>query len=866
MRISTNNLKESNERYHSAGDPVQSGVDDLVKRIGAQLGAVEEVIDNSHKYDGALIVKIVSAVDHPNSDHLHICKIDDAGKAEGLERDENGLVQVVCGAPNARAGITVVWLPPGVTVPETYGTKEPFVLSSRPFRGEMSNGMLASARELGLGESHDGILEISDHEDEHGRPEPGTSFAEAYGLDGDVIIDMENKMFTHRPDCFGWLGIAREIEGIYHRPYKSPSWYTLRPEIPGVETDELPLEVRNEIPELVPRFVAITMRDVEVKSSPVWLQIEMARAGIHSINNIVDYTNFFMMETGQPIHAYDYDKVKALSGADHAILEIRKPCANTEAPEQITLLNGKTITPRAEAMMVATPQKLICVGGAMGGADTEIDENTKNIIIEAATWDMYSMRRISMAHGLFTDAVTRFTKGQSPLQNLAVTVKLVGEIRQYAGGKVASVLIDDNHLDEAVLESGSLHSPLIVPAEFVNARLGLQLSAEEMQTLLMNVEFAVRVDNDELLITAPFWRTDIEIKEDIVEEIGRLYGYDHLPLDLPKRTLLPQPTNPLLDLKTTIRDVLSAAGANEVLSYSFVHGNALDKAGQDREQAFQLSNALSPELQYFRLSLTPSLLAMVHPNIKSGYDEFALFELGLAHNTKEYDEDGLPREVNALSFVLAANAKAAADRPGAPYYQVRSYLTHLLAHFSAMSYVTFEPLAGADLYKNPWLEQMCAPYEPGRSAILRDNAGLVWGVVGEFRPSVRKALKLPDCAAGFEIDPLLFLQIQQKNDYVPLPRFPKVEQDICLKVSADKTYAMVFDFVWSQVGAACPENTLPALGPVDIYQREDDPEHKQITLRLGLSSYERTLTDQEVAGILDKIADAAKTSLNAERI
>jgi phenylalanyl-tRNA synthetase beta chain len=866
MKISIRNLKDSNERYHSAGNPAVDGTSDLVKRIGAQLGAVEEVIDNSHKYDGAIIVKIVSSVDHPNSDHLHICKIDDGGKAEGLERDAEGHVQVVCGAPNAKEGITVVWLPPGATVPETYGTKEPFVLSSRPFRGEMSNGMLASARELGLGDSHDGILEISSHKDEHIHPEPGTSFAEAYGLDGDVIIDMENKMFTHRPDCFGWLGIAREIEGIYHRPYKSPEWYTMNPQIPGIETDELTLEVRNEIPELVPRFVAITLRDVEIKSSPVWLQVELARAGIHSINNIVDYTNFFMMETGQPIHAYDYDKVKALSGAGHAILEIRKPRSDMIMPEQITLLNGKTITPRAEAMMVATPQKLICIGGAMGGADTEIDGGTKNIIIEAANWDMYSMRRTSMTHGIFTDAVTRFTKGQSPLQNLAVTAKLVDEIRQFAGGKVASQLLDDNHLPAEVMESGTLHPPLTVSATFVNERLGLQLSAEEMQTLLTNVEFDVQAEDGTLTVKAPFWRTDIEIPEDIVEEVGRLYGYDHLPLDLPKRTLLPPPTNPLLDLKTGIRSVLSAAGANEVLSYSFVHGNALDKVGQDSRQAFQLSNALSPELQYFRLSLTPSLLAMVHPNIKAGYDEFALFEMGLAHNTKEYDEDELPREVNSLSFVFAANQKAAAAHPGAPYYQARSYLTHLLAHLSAMNEIDFVPLGDVDLSAKPWLGQMCAPFESGRSAVLRGKDGVEWGVVGEYRPGVQRSLKLPDCTAGFELDPLLFLQTTHKNDYVPLPRFPKVEQDICLKVSADKTYATVFDFVWGQVGAACPENTLPSLGPVDIYQREDDPEHKQITLRLGLASYERTLTDQEVAGILDKIAAAAKTSLNAERI
>lgn len=862
MKISTQTLKFRNELFKSGGDPAANGVDDLVVRVGAQLGAVEEVSPFGEKYQGALIVRVVSCVPHPDSDHMHVCMVDDGGKTQNVDRDENGHVQVVCGASNVRADMTAVWLPPGSTVPETYYDPESFVLGKRQLRGVVSNGMLASPKELALGDSHEGILEITSDPAEYANFAPGTSFIEAYRLEGDVIIDMENKMFTHRPDCFGWLGIAREIEGIYRRPYKSPEWYVPAPEIPGIETDELKLEVRNEIPELVPRFVAITMRDVEIKPSPVWLQVELAKAGVHSINNIVDYTNYFMLETGQPVHAYDYDKVKALSGEDHAVIVVRGP----HEGEKISLLNGRTIEPRSGAMMVATDKQLICLGGAMGGSDTEVSETTKNIIVEAANWDMYEMRRTSMAHGIFTDAVTRFTKGQSPLQNVAVAAKLVDEIRKFAGGKVAGPLIDDNRLPAEVMERGSLHAPVTVGRRFINERLGFDLSAEEMKTLLTNVEFRVDINGEDLTVTAPFWRTDIEIPEDVVEEIGRLYGYDHLPLELPRRSIMPVPVNPLLDIKTDVRRVLTAAGANEILSYSFVHGNLLEKAGQDAAQAFQLGNALSPDLQYMRLSLTPSLLAMVHPNQKAGYDEFALFELGLAHNVQDYAEDELPREINSLSFVFAANVKAAAKRPGAPYYQARKYLVHLLASFSAMDYIMFEPLADANLSSSPWLAQMCAPYEPGRSAVLRSSDGLGWGVVGEFRAGVRKGLKLPEHAAGFEIDPLLFLQTVRRNDYVPLPRFPKIEQDICLKVSASTKYAEVFEFAWSEIGAACPENTVPSLSPVDIYQRDDDPEHKQITLRLGLASYERTLTDQEVAAILDKVATAAGEKLHAERI
>ncbi|HEY5152630.1 MAG TPA: phenylalanine--tRNA ligase subunit beta, partial [Candidatus Saccharimonadales bacterium] len=629
MKVSLNIIRRLNEKYSSADDVTAIGTDELVKKIGAQLGGVDEVIDLGKKYQGIIISKVISCTKHPDADKLSLCKIDDGQVAKNVERDEQGYVQVVCGAPNVREGLTVAWLPPGTTVPETYD-KEPFVLEAREIRGQKSNGMLASPKELALGDSHAGILEL-------GEATPGSDFAQTLGLD-DTILDIENKMFTHRPDCFGFIGIARELAGIQGMPYKSPDWYTPQPDFTAIEGSELPLEIRNELPELVPRFTAITMNGVKVGPSPVWLQVAQAELGQKSINNIVDYTNFYMLETGQPLHAYDYDKVKALGG-DKPTIVVRNPKPN----EKIKLLNGKEIEPRPEAVMIATDKQLIGIGGVMGGSQTEVDENTTNIILECANFDMYSIRRTSMTHGLFTDAVTRFTKGQSPLQNLAVLAKIVDEIRQHAGGKVAGPVLDDNHLEAAVLERNSLHPPVKLPVDFINVRLGLELPADKVKQLLENVEFQVETAGDELTVKAPFWRTDIELREDVVEEVGRLYGYDKLPLELPRRDLAPTAKDRLLELKADIRQKLSRAGANEVLTYSFVHGNLLDRVGQDRSKAFQIANALSPDLQYYRISLIPSLLEKVHPNIKAGYDEFALFELGKTHSTDHgTDDDGLP--------------------------------------------------------------------------------------------------------------------------------------------------------------------------------------------------------------------------------
>lgn len=852
MKISTQTIKFLNEKWHSAGDPAPDGVEALTHAIGAQLGAVEEVLPFGERFKDVLIVKVVKVEDHPDADRLHVCWVDDGRKVPDVERNDQGLVQIVCGAPNVRAGMFAAWLPPKSTVPSTYGTNEPFVLEARPLRGVVSNGMMASPKELSLGDSHEGILEIIPDEDEH--IEPGMRFAEAYHLDGDVVIDMENKMFTHRPDCFGWLGIAREIEGIQHRAYKSPEWYRSDAEVPGVEADALPLTVHNEITDVVPRFTAIVLRDVELKPSPVWLQVDLARAGLRPINNIVDFTNYFMLLTGQPIHAYDYDKVKSFSGGNEAVLTIRYP----KPGEKITLLNGKEIEPRAEAMMVAAGDHLACVGGSMGGSDTEVDEHTKNIIIEAANWDMYSIRRTSMAHGIFTDAVTRFNKGQSPLQNRAVVARIVDEIRRHAGGKVASELIDINHVPEEAVQRDSLHAPVQVSTQFINERLGWKLSADEMRTLLTNVEFRVEVQGDELTVTAPFWRTDIEIPEDVVEEVGRLYGYDHLPLDLPRRSIMPASRNKLLETKSAIRDALADAGANEVLTYTFVHGNLLEKTGQNPEQAFQVANALSPDLQYYRMSLMPSLLDLVHPNIKAGHDHFVLFELNKTHSLLHADDDdGLPTEFELLGLTVAANDKTA--QVGAAYYEARTYLDYLAERFGLV--LEYAPIAEEiDL-------PIMKPYDQHRSALVRVRGGEDLGVIGEFKPSVLKRLKLPKHTAGFEVSTEVFVRLAgAKRRYTALPRFPRVEQDICLKVPAATMYAQIYDFVESHLATNRPDKTYHTLSPLDIYQREDDREHKQVTLRLSIASYERTLTDDEVAKLLAGVADAAASELHAERV
>lgn len=834
MKVSLNLVKEFT--------PVNLSNDELVAKIGAQIGAVEAVTDLSAAYKGVVIVKVIKVDPHTNADKLHICLIDDGGVIEGVDRlPDGGYVQVVCGAPNVAEGQLVAWVSPGSIVPATHKYAEPMAIDSCDVRGVTSHGMLASAKELALGTDHNGIMVID------GDVQPGTSLAEYYHLN-DLIIDIENKMFTHRPDCFGVLGVAREIAGIQNIQFKSPSNY-LQADVPAEPSGTtLPIVIKNELPELCPRFMAVAMSNIKIKPSPLELQSCLIRLGVRPVNNVVDTTNYIMLLTGQPLHAYDYDKVLAMdAGAQQVTIAVRYPSKD----EELTLLNGKTIKPYEKAMLISTATKAIGLAGVMGGGDTEVSDTTKNILLECATFDSFSIRRTAMQHGVFTDAVTRYSKGQSPLQCPCALAHAMNVLQELANAKIASPVIDDNH---------SQPIPSVTTnAEFINSRLGSELSADEIAQLLRNVEFTVELQtpNSQLLITPPYWRMDIAIAEDIVEEVGRLYGYDKLPQNLPSRSLKPVKKDELLELKAGIRQILSAAGANEVLTYSFVHGNTLKKAGQDPEKAFALGNALSPDLQYYRLSLTPSLLEKVHPNIKAGFDYFALFEMGKVHIKDWLDDEKLPKEESRLAFVFAAG-----QGDGPAYYVALKYLSELVSLGINASLINLP--VKAELAIN---EQLAAPYAKERAAlIVEKDSGELLGIIGEFKPAVAKTFKLPPFAAGFELDLSKILKFRNMvSQYQDIARYPKVEQDITLKVDAEIGFIKLAETLIDElhkITSSCQVN----LRPIDIYQSEDDKAHKNVTMRISVSSYERTLKAEEVNAWLDEAAKNLASHFSVQRI
>jgi phenylalanyl-tRNA synthetase beta chain len=827
MIISLNWLKKFTD--------IDMPIDELVTLIGARLVEIESVVDLGEKYKDALIVKIIEAKKLEGSDHLNVTKIDDGGVYENIERDEQGHIQVVCGAPNVRAQQLVVWLPPNSVVPETYGQAEPFLLGTRKLLGVTSNGMIASARELDLYDEHVGILEVEDD------VKPGTSFASTYELD-DYLLDIENKSLTHRPDCFGIVGFAREVSAISGKPFHTPDWLAnLSPDFGKVESNKVDIKVTIDNPELSSRYMAIVMSEADGnKKSPTSIQTYLARVGVRPISAVVDVTNYLMMLTGQPLHAFDYDKLVAVGGGK-ADIHVRAGRDN----EELGLLDGKSIIISTEDIVISAGETAVALAGAMGGANTEIDENTKNIVIESATFNLYNLRATQMRHGIFSEAITRFTKGQSADLTAPVLFEATQLMNEWSGAKTVSEVAD-------TYPGKTETSTIRVPQIQINETLGINLDMQQITDTLTNVEFKVDVEAPyTVLVKAPYWRADIHIPEDVMEEVGRLNGFDNITPTLPSRDFTAVEPNDFDTFRSRMRKILVRAGANEVLTYSFVHGNVLEKADQNIENSYKLVNSISPDLQYYRQTLTPSLLDLVHPNIKQGFDNFELFEINKAHSKKDgLNEEKVPNESEMLALVLANKNPS----NGAVYYQAKRTLDYLCEILGVK--IKFEPL------EKDSNSEVAKPYEYRRSArIIDDLSGSEIGVVGEYKKSVIKGFKLPAGTAGFEMNLVVLFDVfkKLKPDYKPLSRYPSSERDVCFQADANVTYSQIID---SATSALEPDRYGAIITPIDIYQPTEGGT-KNITIRIKLTASDHTLTGDEVNSYVDTISNSVVKNTQA---
>lgn len=824
-------MKASLQWMNTLAANVPINKQDIVERIGAQLGEVEDVSDLSAIYSSALVVNVVKAEPLEGSDHLSVCLVDDGGAQQDAERNADKLVQVVCGASNVRSGLKAIWLPPGSTVPASFA-KDPFVLSARKIMGTVSNGMLASARELAIGEDHEGIVELE------ASAVPGTRLTELLKLD-DVVIDIENKMFTHRPDLFGQLGVARELCGIYGQAFSSPEWYREDRKIDG--SDKLRLTVDNRLKEnACPRFMVVAIDGLEIGPSPLWLQSYLARTGIRPINNIVDVTNYVMMVTGQPLHAYDLTK---LQSGDSIDMVVRHP----ESGEQLTLLDGSSIKLNSTDIVIADKTKALGLGGIMGGRESEVSTETTSILLECASFDMFTIRRSSMAHGIFSEAVTRFTKGQSPRQCQSVLAYAIDLLKQLCtSANIASNIVDEGRVVEST-------KPVELQLPLLETYLGMSIEPKKVVDILNNVELKTELEGATLKVTSPFWRTDIQAAEDIIEEVARLIGFSQLPVRLPLRNLEPSLVPVETSLNNHIREVLASGGANEILSYSFIDEKLMKQTAQPIERSFKLANALSPELQYYRTAIMPSLLKSVHLNHKNGYGRLALFEIGMVHFADLLDQDALPMEPKRLAVVVSAETKAAkASYEGAAFYQARVFLDYLFKGLGVSSeglrFVGLTELNNSDVWNSAR-----GSYYDGRSAAIKIGNEIL-GAIGEFNSSLSRSLKLPEFCAGFEIDLSLLasLYLKKVSPYRQLSRFPSVWQDLTVTKPLDVTYQQVMDELMSKLASIQKEDIQAELKLIDIYEG-DGTDARNWTFRLKADSYQRTLTDQEISTLVNNL-------------
>lgn len=801
MKISLNWLK----KYVKVPDGITDA--ELIRLIGARLVEVEGVIDETHKYDNIYVVRVESCEKIPDT-HLTLCRIN-TGSTE--------LTQVVCGAPNVHEGMLAVWIAPGAIVPASVHEDAPFVIGKRKMRGHESSGMLAGADELDFGDDHSGIVEID--------PEvakPGDLLAELFEL-SDLVLEIENKSLTHRPDCFGIIGFAREVAGILQRKFEydfsrdgspTPSYLAvasgssrkLYPEFLPRKMSAFTPIINIVDSDVCYRYTAVVMeKHGEIKKKYLtWVDTVLSKSEMRPIDPIVDATNYLMLLTGQPLHAFDYDKFVAVSGGDRSEISVRL----AQDGEKIVLIDDREITLNNNDVVVCSGDVPVALAGAMGGKSIEIDENTKKIIIESATFSLYNLRKTQMTHGIFTEAITRFTKGQSPYQTLDVAEKCAAML---SGGFRVVMTADEYPKPKKDIV-------VKITTDEINKLLGTKYTNRQIVQTLENVGFIVSLEDStakneaSISVQVPAWRTDIHIKEDIIEEVGRLLGYDNIEPTLPMHGTATK--DDTLELKRHIRSVMKSWGANELLTYGFVSGKLLERVGQDVTSSYKIVNSISPELQYVRQSIVPSLLDKAYMNQKMPVDKFAIYEMNKVYR-KEWglDADGMPVENMSLGFVLAErkNAKTA-------YYTAKWYVEQLLKEFGIEA--EFVPIEGSSAEMRP--------FEPRRTAEMYVGGHYI-GVVGEFKNSVRNEFKLAPYLVGFELDLLRVLELRNKKKDVYIGN--KEKRD--LTVSTAESYAKLNE----KIKKILAENGASAeITPIGIYQPEG-AEKKNISVHLEFEKY-----------------------------
>ena len=801
------------EQYIDLTDITAQQLAEKMTRGGIEIDIVEA---RNKGVSGVVVGYVKSKEKHPDADKLNVCKVD-VGTGEEL--------QIVCGAKNVDAGQHVPVAVIGAVLPGDFKIKR------AKLRGVESQGMICSAKELGINEKllpkeqQDGILVLPSH------LELGTPIGDVLALE-DFVLELD--LTPNRSDALSMLGVAYEVAALTGREIK----------LPQVKVEESATEAASHIsvsidaPELCSHYSARYIEGVKIEASPLWLQNRLVAAGIRPINNIVDITNYVMLEYGQPLHAFDGDKI-----AQGSII-VRQ----AKAAEKIVTLDDQERELHDNMLVIADSVAPLAVAGVMGGASSEVTSDTVNIVLESAKFAGTSVRKTSRDLGLRSESSLRFEKEVDPNRVVAALNRAASLIAEIAGGKVAKGIVEakTTEVKEAIVT---------IQLAKINTYLGTALTASEVSTILERLGFAYQLDQAQFTIEVPTRRGDITLDVDIIEEVARIYGYDNIPTNPIYGDVIPGALTKAQSIRRDIRTRLSNAGLLEVISYSFVSPKhtAMFPELAKGVKSVKLLMPMSEERSELRTSIIAQLIDIATYNRNRKNDSLAVFEIGSVFHTTEDVLTQLPTEVPRFAALLTGNREQAGWNQAATAYNfydakgIVETIVSVLGMSELVSYRAAQP----------------TNFHPGRSAevvITINGEEKVIGLIGQLHPELQRTADLADTfVVELDLTPLYELASDEIG-YQALPRYPAITRDIAVIV--DK--AVMAGQLISSIKATAGE-LLEAVNVFDVYTGERLGENKKsVAISLIYRHAERTLTDEEITALHEQVVHVLEQSFAAE--
>ncbi len=775
-----------------------------ITRSGIEVEGIENLYDG---IKGVVVGHVLEREQHPNADKLNKCLVD-IGEAEP--------VQIICGAANVDKGQKVAVATVGAVLPGNFKIKK------AKLRGEESNGMICSLQELGIEskliakEFSEGIYVFPED------VEVGTDAIALLHRDDQVI---ELGLTPNRSDCLSMLGVAYEVAAILGRDVKLPE--SEHAESTEKATDYVRVEV--EASEDNPLYIAKVIKDVKIKPSPLWMQGRLMAAGIRPHNNVVDITNYILLEYGQPLHAFDYDRL----GSKQILVRRAKD------GEVIQTLDEAKRELTTDHLLITNGEEAVALAGVMGGLNSEVQADTKTVLLESAYFTGATVRKASKDHGLRSEASARYEKGVDPNRVRLAAERAAYLLEKYADGVVLEGAVEANTLKVAP-------AVVSVTLQKINQVLGTALTMKEVENIFARLQFETSVDGDAIIVTVPTRRGDITIQEDLIEEVARLYGYDRLGSTLPIGSATPGHLTAYQSKRRVVRRFLEGAGLYQATTYSLTSDAKATQYALEKREPIRLAMPMSEEHSTLRLSIIPQLLNVLKYNTARQHDSLAVYEMGDVFLSNGLDE--LPEEREHLAGAITGLWQIhqwQGEKKLVDFFVVKGILEGLFTNLGLHETVEYRQAEIAGMH-------------PGRTAEIY-LAGKLLGFVGQTHPTVEKEYDLKETYV-FEISLKSILEAEVAPlQYQTIPRYPSITRDIALVVDKDKNAYELESTIKSAGGALLKEVHV-----FDLYEGERmEAGKKSIAFSLKYFDPERTLTDEEVVKAHDKVLLAVKEKAGA---